>query len=112
MEYNQIWKKKLVTATGPVLGQGQVFGGIITQVAGTSTTITGYDAATADSANLIIPTTDATKSNIAGVFTSPFGGAVGNLTSPPVVSAGLILTTGLYLTLGGSGSPAVWVLFR
>ncbi len=114
MESNQVWRKIKVTATGivPGISAGNVFGGIITQVAGTTTTLTGYDAATADADNLIIPTTNTATTNVAGAFVSPFGGAVGSLTAPPNVSAGMILTTGLYLTVGGTGSPSFWVLFR
>lgn len=108
------WRKIKVTATGVVAGisAGDVFGGIIAQVAGTSTTITAYDDSAATAANLIIPTTSASTSNVPGAFISPFGGAVGTLNAPPPASDGLVLTTGLYITLGGTGSPAVWVLIR
>jgi len=109
-----VWKKKQITATGAVdgIGPGDVFGGIITQAVGTTTTLTAYDAASAVAANLIIPVTTTTNTNVAGAFTSPFGGAGGLATTAPSVDAGLILTTGLYVTIGGTGAPTFWVLFH
>jgi hypothetical protein len=109
-----VWKKKLITASGAVagIGPGDVFGGIITQVIGTSSTLLAYDAATAVAADTIIPVTTTTNTNVAGAFTSPFGGAGGVITASPNVSAGLLLTNGLFVTIGGTGSPAFWVLFR
>lgn len=107
------WRMKQITATGLALRAGEVFGGFVTQAAGTSTTVTAYDdAAAATTANLLIPTTDTTKSNVPGVFISPFGGGVGPLTTAPDPRAGVILQNGLWVVLGGTGSPSIWVLFR
>lgn len=106
------WRMKKITATGQALVAGEVFGGFVTQAAGTATTLTAYDDTSAVAGNLIIPATDTTKSNIAGVFVSPFGGGVGPLTVPPPVNSGLILQNGLWVVVGGTGTPSVWVLFR
>lgn len=105
-----MWKKVKVTATGAVadIGPGTVFGGIMMPVAGTSTTLTMYDAGSAVAANLLFPTT---ATLTAGQFVSPFGG-VGAITVNNQAQAGMILTTGLYLTVGGTGSPSFWVLYR
>ncbi|OFZ67390.1 MAG: hypothetical protein A2V79_09265 [Betaproteobacteria bacterium RBG_16_56_24] len=109
-----VWKKKLVTATGAVndIGPGDVFGGIITQAVGTSTTLTAYDAATAVAADLLLGPTTTANTNVVGAFTSPFGGAGGLATTAPNAGAGLLLTTGLYITIGGTGSPTFWVLYH
>jgi len=109
-----VWKKVRITATGNVAGivAGSVFGGIITQTVGTTTTLTAYDAASAVAADLIIPVTTTTNTNVAGAFTSPFGGSGGVVTAAPSVGAGLYLTTGLHVVVGGTGSPAFWVLYR
>jgi hypothetical protein len=109
-----VWKKVRITATGAVagIGAGSIFGGIITQAVGTSTTLTAYDAASAVAADLIIPVTTTANTNVAGAFTSPFGGAGGVVTQAPPVGAGLLLTTGLYVAVGGTGSPTFWVLYR
>lgn len=105
------WKMKRMTATGQALGAGQVFGGIIVQAAGTTTVLTAYDDTSAVAASLIIPATATANSNVAGVYVSPMGGAVGTLTATPNV-AGLILVNGLWLVIGGTGTPSVWVLYR
>lgn len=109
-----VWKKVRITATGAVAGivPGSIFGGIITQAVGTSTTLSAHDAASAVAADLIIPTTTTTNTNVAGAFTSPFGGAGGVVTAAPPVDAGLLLTTGLWVVIGGTGTPAFWVLYR
>jgi hypothetical protein len=113
MEIANVWHKKLLTATGVALGRGQVFGGLVVQVAGTTTTFACYDdAAAATAANLIVPTTATSTSNVAGVYISPLGGAVGTLTSPPNGGAGIVLENGLWVVIGGTGTPSVWVLFR
>ena len=109
-----VWKKVRITATGNVAGivAGSIFGGIITQAVGTSTTLTAYDAASAVAADLVIPVTTTANTNVAGAFTSPFGGAGGVVTAAPPVGAGLLLTTGLHVVVGGTGSPTFWVLYR
>ena len=109
-----VWKKKQITATGVVagIGPGDVFGGIITQAVGTTTTLTAYDDASAVAANLLLGPTTTGNTNVVGAFTSPFGGAGGLATTAPSVNAGLILTTGLYITIGGTGSPTFWVLYH
>jgi len=109
-----VWKKKLITVSGAVagIGPGDIFGGFITQVVGTSSTLAAYDSATASAGDLIIPATTTANTNVAGAYTSPFGGAGGLATTAPSVSAGLLLSTGLFVTIGGTGSPAFWVLFR
>lgn len=109
-----VWKKVRISATGNVAGvvAGSVFGGIITQAVGTSTTLSAHDAASAVAADLIIPTTTTTNTNVAGAFTSPFGGAGGVVTAAPPVGAGLLLTTGLHVVVGGTGAPTFWVLYR
>lgn len=108
------WKKVRITATGNVAGisAGTIFGGIITQVVGTSTTLTAYDAASAAANDLIIPVTTTTNTNVAGAFTSPFGGAGGVATAAPPVDAGIVLAIGLHVVIGGTGAPTFWVLYR
>ena len=108
------WKKVRLTAGGivPGIGPGNVFGGIITQAVGVTTTIAAYDAASAVTADLIIPVTTTGNTNVAGAFTSPFGGAGGVVTAAPPVDAGLVLTTGLFVVIGGTGAPTLWVLYR
>lgn len=104
------WKKVKVTATGIVakLKAGMIFGGIYMPTAGTTTTLTAYDAASADAAKLLYP---ATATLTAGQYVGPMGGV-----SPITVAApwgdGLALETGLYLTVGGTGSPVFWVLYK
>lgn len=109
-----VWKKVRITATGTVAGivAGSIFGGIITQVVGLTTTLTAYDAASASVNDLIIPVTTTGNTNVAGAFTSPFGGAGGVVTAAPPVDAGLLLTTGLHVVIGGTGTPTFWVLYR
>lgn len=108
------WRKAKVTATGAVagIGRGNIYGGIITQAVGTSTTLTVYDDTAATTAYLITPVTNTTTTNVAGAFTGPFGSAVGSLTDIPPVDAGLELERGLYITIGGTGSPTFWVLYQ
>ena len=109
-----VWKKVRITATGTVTGivAGSIFGGIITQAVGTTTTLTAYDAASAVTADVVVPVTTTTNTNVAGAFTSPFGGAGGVVTAAPPVDAGLLLTTGLHVVIGGTGAPTFWVLYR
>ena len=108
------WSKVKITATGlvPNLGRGNTFGGIITQSIGTLTTLTAYDDIAANAGNLIMPITAAAATNVAGVFTSPFGGANGTLTTCPPVMSGLELERGLYVTIGGTGAPTFYVLYK
>lgn len=109
-----VWKKARISVTGNVAGivAGSIFGGIITQAVGTTTTLIAYDAASAVAADLIIPVTTTTNTNVAGAFTSPFGGAGGVATAAPSVDAGMLLTTGLHVVIGGTGAPTFWVLYR
>lgn len=104
------WKKVKVTATGNVtqIGPGNVFGGILMSVAGTTSTVTVYDDTTAAAGNLFIATTAALT---AGQYVSPTGGVVAVTGSGPA-DEGITLTTGLYITVGGSGSPTFWVLYK
>lgn len=108
------WRKKKITATGAVagVGKGNIYGGIITQVVGTSSTLTVYDDTAATAGYLITPVTNTSTTNVAGAFTSPFGSAVGPLTAAPPVNAGIELERGLYVTIGGTGSPSFWVLYQ
>lgn len=108
------WKKIKVTATGavPNLGRGNIYGGIVTQVVGTSTTLTIYDDTTAVAGNLITPVTNTATTNVAGAFTGPIGSSVSALTAVPYIDAGIELERGLYITIGGTGSPAFWVLYQ
>jgi len=103
------WKKVRVTANGLVtgLGAGSVFGGIIVQTSSSLTVTAHDDTASSDATKLLIPVTAALA---VGQFVSPFGGGVGPVTANNQAQAGVELTTGLYLTLGGSGSA--WVLYR
>ena len=107
------WRKVRITATGivPNLSRGSIYGGIITQAVGTSTTLTVYDDTSAVAASLITPVTATGTTNIAGAFNSPFGSAVGSLTAVPSLASGIVLDRGLYVTVGGTGSPTFWVLY-
>lgn len=109
-----IWKKILVTATGAVggVGRGNIYGGIVTRTVGTTTTVTVYDDTTAVAGNLITPVTATATTNIAGAFTGPIGSSVSALTAVPNMDAGIELERGLYITIGGTGSPAFWVLYQ
>lgn len=99
------WNTKAVTATGAVLNKGDEFGGIFLSVAGTSTTVTVYDNSAA-SGTLLIPVTAALT---AGQFVPPAGG----LPIPGDVPAvGIKLQAGLHVTVGGTGSPTLLVLWR
>lgn len=108
------WRKVLITATGlvPNLGKGVIYGGMICRTGGTSTTITAYDDTTAVAGNLITPVTNTATTNVAGAYISPFGSGVSALTVAPTIDSGLELERGLYVTIGGSGSPAFWVLYQ
>lgn len=100
------WNLKEVSATGAVFpNKGVEFGGCFLAVAGTSTTITAYDATTA-TGSPVIPTTAALT---VGQYVPPFGGLALNITAP---ANGVWLTNGLYLTVGGTGSPKIYVLWR
>jgi len=108
------WKKVRVTATGvvPGVGRGNTYGGIITQTVGTTTTLTVYDAASAVATSLITPVTATATTNIAGAFVPAIGSSVSALTAVPPISDGIELDVGLYITVGGTGSPAFWVLYK
>ena len=108
------WRKVRVTATGvvPGVGKGNIYGGIVTQAVGTTTTLTVYDAASAVAADLITPVTATATTNIAGAFTPCIGSSVSALTAVPPMETGIELKTGLYITVGGTGSPTFWVLYQ
>ena len=102
------WKIKKVTASGIALGPGDIFGGVMMPTAGTSTTLTAYNDQSAVAANLIIATTAALT---AGQFVDSTGGVI-PVTSARSPAEGLFLSGGLYLTVGGTGSPVFWVLYK
>jgi hypothetical protein len=108
------WKKLRITATGLVagIGAGNTYGGIITQAVGTTTTIAVYDDTSAVTASLITPVTATATTNVAGVFTPCIGSSVGTLVSVPAMTAGVVLDKGLFITVGGTGSPTFLVLYR
>lgn len=108
------WNKVKVTATGlvPGVSKGNVYGGIVTQVVGTSTTLTVYDDTTAVAGSLITPVTATATTNIAGAYTPAIGSSVSSLTAVPNMDFGITLERGLYITIGGTGSPAFWVLYQ
>lgn len=108
------WNKVRVTATGvvPNLGAGSIYGGIVTQAIGTTTTVAVYDDTSAVTASLITPVTATAVTNVAGAFTPPIGSGVSAITAVPPMTAGLKLERGLYITVGGTGSPTFWVLYK
>lgn len=106
-----MWNKTLVTTSGlvpgiPVGPAGVEFGGIQMIVAGTTTTLTVYDN-TAASGDVTVPTT-ATLST-AGTFVGPFSNATTNVPAP---GSGVRMTTGIYVSIGGTGSPKFWIYWR
>ena len=108
------WNKLRITATGLVsgIGRGNIYGGIITQAVGTSTTLTVYDNTTAVAADLITPVTATATTNVAGAFISCIGSSVSALTAIPPKEEGIVLDKGLFITIGGTGSPTFWVLYQ
>ena len=87
------WNKVRITATGavPNLSVGSIYGGIVTQVVGTTTTLTVYDSTAATAAHLITPVTATATTNVAGAITGPIGSSVSALTAVPVLESGLVL---------------------
>lgn len=77
-------------------------------VAGTSTTLTAYDNTSATAATLLHP---ATATLTAGQMIGPLGG-VGAVTVVSPVFEGVRLERGLYVTVGGTGSPEFWILYK
>ena len=108
------WKKIRITATGivPGVSRGNIYGGIVTQAVGTSTTITVYDDTSAVTNSLITPVTATATTNIAGAYTPAIGSSVSSLTAVPNMDFGIELERGLYITIGGTGSPTFWVLYQ
>ncbi len=108
------WKKVLITATGtvPNLGRGNIYGGIVTRTVGTTTTLTVYDATAATAGFLITPVTATATTNVAGAFTPCMGSSVSALTAVPAMETGIELERGLHVVIGGTGSPAFWVLYQ
>jgi hypothetical protein len=102
------FKKRKVTASGIAGYAGEVFGGIMVPVVGTTTTITAYDDTSAVAGNLLFP---ATATLTAGQYVTPVGGVV-PITADKALGGGLLLDIGLYLTVGGTGSPSMWVLYK
>lgn len=101
------WKKKEITALGDqaVFGQGVEIGGFWVAAAGTGTTLTCYDDAAAKN-DMFLPVT---ATLTVGQFVQPFGGLPIPGTAPDY---GLMLNKGLYITVGGTGSPEIYVLYR
>jgi hypothetical protein len=109
------WKKTRITATGTVanLGKGNIYGGIVTQVVGTTTTVTVYDDTAVVAGSLITPVTATATTNVAGAYTAPIGSGVSALTvATPMPTSGIELERGLHVVIGGTGSPAFWVLYK
>lgn len=102
------WKLKKVTATGQALGKGEVFGGIMVPVIGTSTTITAYDDTSAAAGSMLFP---ATATLTAGQFVHCVAGVV-PVTAGKDLADGIIMNIGLWLVVGGTGSPVFWVLYK
>ena len=102
------WKLKKVTATGQVLGAGQVFGGAMHPTTGTTTTLALYDDTSAAAGSLLVPTT---ATLTAGQFVSPTGGVV-PVTANAGLGDGLVMNIGLWAVVGGTGSPVFWVLYK
>ena len=102
------WKLKQITATGQALGAGSVFGGVMVPVVGTTTTLTFYDDTSAAAGSLLVP---ATATLTAGQFVGPTGGVV-PITVSRDLAEGLILSKGLWVVVGGTGSPSFWVLYK
>lgn len=102
------WKLKKVTASGAVLSAGNQFGGIMQPTTGTTTTVTVYDDTSAVAGNLIIATT---ATLTAGQFVDCTGGVV-TITAARGIGEGIQLNNGLYITVGGTGSPVFWVLYK
>lgn len=108
------WRKVLVTATGtvPGIGKGNIYGGIVTRTVGTTSTVTVYDATAATAAYLITPVTATATTNIAGAYTPCIGSSVSALTAVPPLETGIEVERGIHVVIGGSGSPAFWVLYQ
>jgi hypothetical protein len=104
------WKKVKVTASGVVnkVKPGAIYGGAVMVTAGTSTTLLAYDDTTAGAGNELHPVTTTLT---AGQAVGPLGG-VGAVTVVSPISEGVRLDRGLYLTIGGTGSPVFWVLYK
>ena len=95
------WNKKRMTATGTAVPGACEFGGIICQTFGTGTTVAAYDATSAVAADVVINTTTLAANND---FTSPTKGMVDG--------CGIGMKNGIHVVIGGTGSPAIWVLYR
>lgn len=105
---NTGWKLKKITATGQALAAGDVFGGVMHPTTGTTTTLTAYDDTSAVAGNLIIATT---ATLTAGQFVGCTGGVV-TITASRDLSDGIQMARGLWLVVGGTGSPVFWVLYK
>jgi hypothetical protein len=105
MPYNLAWNKQLITATGAVMGSNVEVAGFYVSAAGTTTTLAVYDNTSA-AGDPVVPTT-ATLST--GQFIPCPGGLPLN---GPFPSIGVMFTTGVYVTVGGTGSPKIYMLWR
>ena len=94
------WNKKRMTATGTAVVGECEFGGVICQAAGTSTTVTVYDATSVVAADMVVASTNMTAANDFVSATKSVG------------ANGLHHKNGIHVVIGGTGSPAVWVLYR
>ena len=111
MAYTNIasgWKIKKVTATGQALGAGDIFGGLMMPTAGTTTTVACYDDTSAAAGSLFIPTT---ATLTAGQFVSPTAGVI-PVTAAASMADGIVMSKGLWVVVGGTGSPVFWVLYK
>ena len=102
------WRIRKVTATGQALGAGEIFGGLMMPTAGTSTTVACYDDTSAAAGSLFIPTS---ATLTAGQFVSPTGGVI-PITATGAIADGLVMSKGLWVVIGGTGSPVFWVLYK
>jgi len=103
---NESWKLKEITATGVAFPHPIDFGGAFLAVAGTSTTITAYNHAASATGSPVVPTTAALT---VGQFVPPAGGLALNVVPP---ANGIRCDAGLYVTVGGTGSPKIYILWR
>jgi hypothetical protein len=94
------WSKIRLTASGVAISGPCEFGGVICQVAGTTTTVTVYDATSASANDMVVASTSLAAANDFVAPTKAVGGS------------GLQHKNGIYVTIGGTGSPAVWILYR
>lgn len=83
-----------VTATGAVIDGPCIVYGMETDTAGTSSTLTLYDNASAASGTVVMPAVATGTVNVVG-YSRAFG-----------AGKGVLCANGLYATVGGTGSPS------